>query len=228
MFKTTFCALIAASTVAAVAPYAAASLSVSTIAGDAAFNTLTNNGTLEVAVTEGRIGNSPNASGTWEQAIWQQGGVGQPVAQVNHVWTNSAAYAFTIQYDGISTLSYATNGQTLTYSTLAGPFTDIFIRTRSGIDSSMSVTNLSLTGHGALPSVISTGNGDVDYLRISGGTTNFGAFTLTGSHTFTYGATAPSNSALAYQIKFTNVIPSPAAACLLALAGLSASRRRRA
>ncbi len=199
--------------------------------GDAAFNGLTNNGALERAVTEGRIGNN-GSSGTWEQGIWKQGGVGAPITQANFVWGNGAAVDFSISWNGSDTVSYTLGGQTLTYNTVTGPFTDIFIRTRSATDSSLGLTDLFLDTAGTdlnIGDLMSSGNGDVDYIRIRANGANFAAFTLSGKSTLTWDAgNQPNNSALAYQVKFSNVVPGPGALALFGLAGLAGSRRRRA
>ncbi len=191
--------------------------------GDAAFNELTLNGTLERTVTEGRIGNNA-LSGTWETAIWKQGGVGTPQSQAQFAWGNGQATAFSIVYDGASTITYTVGQTAISWDAIEGPFTDIFIRTRSAADSSVLLSSLDFDGN-AIGDLSSSGNGDVNYIRIGNGGANFGAFAITGLSTFEWGA-LPSNSALAYQFKFSNVIPGPGALALLALAGLAGRRRR--
>jgi hypothetical protein len=52
------------------------------------------------------------------------------------------------------------------------------------------------------------------------------AFTLYGTHRFTWNVPVPNGSQIAYQVKLTN-IPSPGMAGLLGFAGLIAARRRR-
>lgn len=193
--------------------------------GDAGFNLLSLNGSLERAVTEGRIGNNA-MSGTWEMAIWQQGGVGTPQTTAQKAWTNGADVGFTLAYDGVDTITYTIGGTSISWNNLAGPFTDIFIRTRSATDSSVSLTDLDLDGF-SIGNLSSSGNGVVNYLRIQNNSANFGAFTLTGTQNFSWTGAQPSNSALAYQIKLTNVIPEPATLALVAAGGLVLLRRRR-
>jgi len=170
-----------------------------------------------------RIGNNA-LSGTWETAIWQQGGVGTPQSQAQFVWGNGAATAFSIEYDGASTVTYTVGQTAISWNAVGGPFTDIFIRTRSAADSSVLLSSLDFDGTG-IGDLSSSGNGDVNYIRISNGGSNFGAFTISGLSTFDWGV-QPSNSALAYQVKFSNVIPAPGALALLALVGLVGRRRR--
>jgi uncharacterized protein (TIGR03382 family) len=195
--------------------------------GDAGFNVLTNNGALERAVTEGRIGDNL-ASGTWEQAIWRQGGVTMQT-NANFVWSNGATVPFQIQWNGVDTLSYTIGAQVLTWNAVPGSFTDIFVRTRSGAGSTMELFGMDIDGLPFGP-LTSSGSGDVQYIRISNDFVDFGAFTITGLSRLTWDpGNRPSNSALAYQFKFTNTtdIPAPGAAVVLALgAGLAARRRR--
>jgi len=221
-----FAAGIAAGTLIALSTSASASVSWSYFAGgDAAFNELTLNGSLERAATEGRIGNN-GPSGTWELALWEQGGVGTPKDQAQFVWGNGQATSFSVVYDGISTVTYTVGQTTVSWNALAGGFTDIFIRTRSAADSSVLLSNLDFVGSGLnIGDLSSTGNGDVNYIRISNAGGDFGAFTITGLSTFDWGV-QPSNSALAYQFKFSNVIPAPGAIAVLGLAGLVGRRRR--
>ncbi|RIK62675.1 MAG: hypothetical protein DCC65_17055 [Planctomycetota bacterium] len=193
--------------------------------GDAGFLALSNNGALERAVTESRIGNNA-ANGTWELAVWQQGGVGTPVDTDQKSWTNGLDTAFSLQYDGVNSVTYTVGGTTVTWSGLGGGFTDIFIRTRSATDSTLTLSGLDLDGL-AIGNLVSSGNGDVDYIRIRNMGMDFGAFTLTGTQNFAWAGAQPSNSALAYQIKLTNVIPEPGTLSLLAVGGLGLLRRRR-
>lgn len=210
-----------------VAGLAAAAPVLGTISGDAAFLALTNNGALERAVAEGRSGNLAG-NGDWEQGIWQQGSVGVPVAQAQQTITNGTALAFRIVYDGVSALTYTVNGVTISYNTVAGPFTDIFIRTRAGNGTTMALSQLNLTGLGAFGPIVTTGAGSdaLGYVRITEAA-GFGAFTLSGTQTISWTGAAPRGSGTAYQLKFTNVVPAPMGAAMLGLGGLLAARRRR-
>lgn len=193
--------------------------------GDAAFLALTNNGTLERAVAEGRIGDNLIA-GTWERGLWvPQGGVGSPVAQGGFVWPNGSPRGFEVTWDGINTISFSINGQTLSSSLISGPFTDIFLRVRSTTNASVDLTDMDLNGKG-IGDLGSSGNTPAGYIRIKANSGPFGAFVLKGNAELKW-STQPSGSSLAFQVKFTNV-PTPAAAGLLALGGLVAARRRRA
>lgn len=194
--------------------------------GDAGFLALTANGTLERAVGEARIGDNL-ASGTWERAIWEFGGVGTPKATGGFTWTSGISVPFSMSFDGSSTVSFTVGGQTLTWNSVAGSFTDIFLRTRSArSDTGIELSNLTLTGVGALGiDLMSSGANNVDYLRISN-TSAFGAVTISGDATLTWSGSPPTGSSLAFQVKFTNV-PTPAGGTLLVLAGALGIRRRR-
>lgn len=196
--------------------------------GDAGFNGLTNNGALERAVAEGRIGNNA-MNGTWERGIWQQGGVGSPVADGQYVWGNGSANEWEFNWDGVSQVTFIVGGQILQWNGVAGDFTDIFIRTRSAADSTLSLNSMNFDGADGNINpgdLISSGSGTVNYLRITNGGATLGAFSLSGIAELSWTGTQPTNSALAFQVKFTNVIPAPGGIVLLGAAGLLTRRRR--
>jgi uncharacterized protein (TIGR03382 family) len=201
---------------------------VSVPGGDAEFNTLTANGTLERAVAEGRIGNNVASSGTWERAIWEFGGVGTPKATGGTTWTSGTPLDFSFSFDGANTVTFILGGETLSWGVVSGPFTDIFIRTRNArSDTSILLSDLAVSGYGLLGSDLSsTTVNEVDYLRIVN-TSAFGAVTVTGKATLAWAGSAPTNSALAFQVKFSNVIPGPGAAALAGLGLVAGLRRRR-
>lgn len=198
--------------------------------GDAEFNTLTNNGALERAVTEGRIGDNL-ATGTWERAIWQQGGVGTPQRTGNTVWTSGDPLDFSVSYDGASTVTFILGNQTLSWDGLAGSFTDIFIRTRAATKSRIELNGMTI-GALSIGDLVSEPVGsqtsDVDYIRITNNGAPIPAFTLAGKAELSWeSGFRPTNSALAFQVKLTNVIPTPGALALAGLAGIVALRRKR-
>jgi len=196
--------------------------------GDVGFNALSNNGALERAVAEGRIGNN-GLSGTWERGIWQQGGVGSPQVEGQFVWGNGSPTEWEFNWDGVNTVTFIVGGQILSWNGVAGGFTDIFIRTRSAADSSLALTSLNFDGaNGNIDpgDLTSIGNGTVEYLRITNGGSQFGAFSLSGDANLSWSGVQPNNSALAFQVKFTNVIPAPGAIALLGVAGVLSRRRR--
>lgn len=205
-----------------------AGLSVSAFAGgDSAFQTISNNGSLERAVTEGRTG----TPGNWQMGIWSQGGVGSPVTTGNFGLVNGTTQAFTISYDGVSTLSYTANGTTRSWNALGGSFTDIFIRVRSVASSTVLLSDMSIVSgveNVSIGSLASSGAVAADYLRIQNDGNAIGAFTISGNHTLSWSSVnPPSGSNLAYQFKFTNTIPAPGSLALVGLGGLIAGRRRR-
>ncbi|MCE2967531.1 MAG: choice-of-anchor W domain-containing protein [Phycisphaerales bacterium] len=193
--------------------------------GDAAFNALTNNGTLERAVVEARIGDSP-AGGTWEQAIWKLGAVGQPQTSGQFAWTSGVLVPFTFAFDGASTVTFSLGSSTQTWNAVEGSFTDIFVCVRSTSNSSIALTQMSVSGLGAIADLTSSGAVPAAYLRISN-TNAFGAVSISGQMELSWTGQRPNGSGLAAQIKFSN-IPTPGAAAVLGLAGLVATRRRRA
>lgn len=211
---------------------AAAAVNASLFAGgDAGFNALTANGVLEQAVVESRIGNAQSEAGIWEVGLWRFGAVGTPIDSAGRSISPSDSNEFTLSYDGATTLSFSIGGATVASSEIGGTFTDIFIRVRSAGDNSLSsIGRLAFDGTLLTPAfgVAATGNGTVNYLRITNGGEAFGAFTLTGLQQLSWTGTRPNNSALAAQFKFTNVVvPAPAAGVTLAVAGIVAGRRRR-
>lgn len=195
--------------------------------GDVGFNDLTLGGTLEQAVVESRIGNG-STTGTWEVGLWRLGAVGTPLDQAQRNIASDSASAFSLNYDGATGLSFTIGGQTVESDDIGGPFTDIFIRVRSTANSSAIISGLQLDGGSlSISGITVSGAVPASYLRISNGSTPFGAFELTGLQDFVWTGDRPNNSALAAQFKLTNVIPAPGTLAL-ALSGLGfASRRRR-
>ncbi len=217
---------VAAVAAVSVVGSAMGSITVSPLAGgDSAFNALTSNGTLERAVAEARIGDSP-AGGTWEQAIWKFGAVGQPQTNGQFAWTSGTAVAFSFAFDGVSTVTFTLGSSTQTWNAVEGSFTDIFVRVRSSANSSVALTQMNVSGFGAIADLTSSGSVPAGYLRISN-TSPFSAVTISGLMELAWTGQRPNGSALAAQIKFSNV-PTPGAAAVLGLAGLVATRRRRA
>lgn len=192
--------------------------------GDAAFLAISGNGALERAVTEARSG----TPGNWAGAIWSpQGGVGSPQATLNHTWSNGIATDFSVVYDGANQVTFTLAGKTISFSALAGSFTDIFVRVRSMSNATVSVSNLDLVGSGLAISPLTVTGAGVDYLRISNNGSAFGAFTLTGTQTMSWAGAQPGGSQIAAQLKFSNVIPAPGALALVGMATIMVGRRRR-
>ncbi|HEX8876460.1 MAG TPA: choice-of-anchor W domain-containing protein [Phycisphaerales bacterium] len=219
------CLMAGAASALAIGSLALAAPTVSGFAGgDAAFLAISANSSLERAVTEARSG----TPGNWAGAIWSpQGGVGAPQATLNHTWSNGAATSFSIVYDGASSLTFTLAGNTISVATLAGSFTDIFVRVRSVGSATVSVSDLDLVGSGLSIGALTVAGAGVDYLRISNSGSAFGAFMITGKQTMSWTGPQPGGSQIAAQFKFTNVIPSSGTLSLAAVAGLLASRRRR-
>ncbi|MEM9559897.1 MAG: choice-of-anchor W domain-containing protein [Planctomycetota bacterium] len=198
--------------------------------GDAGFNALTDNGALEQAVVESRVGDG-GTNQTWELGLWRFGAVGTPLDEANRTISSGSSGLWEISYDGASTLSFTIDGVTVSSDSIGGSFSDIFIRVRAADASVSSIGRVRFDGDLLDPFEVRAegtgGDSDVQYLRIGNSGDAFGAFTLQGTQALIWTGDMPRNSALAAQFKFTNVIPSPGAAFLLGAAGLAATRRRR-
>ncbi len=195
--------------------------------GDAAFNDLTNNAALLQGAAESRIGNRTE-SGAWELGIWRSIPTGPFLSIGQMPRVNAQALEFVITYDGSTSLSWRVGSRQVATTQLGGPFTDIFVRTQSAVNGSIRLSSLQFSGAGPLAELVSTGDGDVDYLRLSNGSVPFGPFEIRGFETLSWVANDPPlNSSVNAQFRFTNVIPAPG----LPVAGLVATafalRRRR-
>ncbi len=202
---------------------------------DVDFNKLiTDKKFVEKYVAQSRIGNNAT-NGTQEIDLLDSANNNTPVAQLQKKWTSGKAVDFKLEYKN-SIVTYIVDGQTISSNKFSGKVSDIFFRTRAADKSSMSLSNLmfsdSKTANLALGSLSSAGAGssDIDYLQLG---KISGDFTLTGKSTMTWTGTAPSNSALAYQIKVGTTpkkeVPEPAAAGALMLVGIAGlvTRKRR-
>lgn len=189
---------------------------------DSDFGQLINDGDFtELFVAESRIGNN-QVSGDRELGINTK--TGSPVAQGQRKWNNGEAVDFTLEYTG-NVVNYTVGGQLLSSTAFSGPVTDIFLRTRTTDDASMSLTDLVLDGMAIddlVSSTLGTGdNSDVDYLQIGDLS---GPFTLAGKSmmTWTEDTDKLNGSQLAYQIKVgttpeTTTVPEPSAILALSL-----------
>ncbi|MEM0983572.1 MAG: choice-of-anchor W domain-containing protein [Planctomycetota bacterium] len=218
--------LAATAAIVLTAPAALAQVEGVAFGGDSDFLALTNNGGLEQAVIESRIG-----GGSWELAAWRFGAVGTPLDQAERtIGAGGETADFTLMYTAATnTVSFMIDGVSVGTNQVGGPFTDIFIRVRSTTDATSSVDDLFFNGVAlaGIDNVGTTGAVPAEYLRITNGGANFGDFTLTGSQSLLFTGNRPTNSSLAAQFKFSNVIPAPGAATAFGLAGLAATRRRR-
>lgn len=195
--------------------------------GDAGFNGLTDNGALLQGASESRIGNRTE-SGAWELGLWRSIPTGPFLSIGQMPRVNAQTLDFVITYDGSTSLSYRVGSRQVTTTQLGGRFTDIFVRTQSAVNGSIRLSSLQFSGAGPLAELISAGDGDVDYLRLSNGAVPFGPFEIRGFETLSWVANDPPlNSSVNAQFRFTNVIPAPG----LPVAGFAAIacvlRRRR-
>lgn len=195
--------------------------------GDAAFDALTDGGSLLQGAAETRIGNRTD-SGTWELGIWRSIPAGPFLAIGQLPRVNAEVLDFVITYDGLSSLTWRVGSRQVATTQLGGRFSDIFIRTRSAINGSMRLSSLQFNGAGPLAELASAGDGTVNYLRLSNGSLPFGPFEIRGFEALSWVANDPPiNSAVSAQFRFTNVIPAPGLPLILAATGLWAARRRR-
>jgi hypothetical protein len=215
-------------------PSTASAFTLSHLSSDAEYNAILKD---DAFVAEGRIGNNQSTGGDYELDIHTiEENKPNPFtvhAQKDFQWTKGVAESFTFAFDAVSKLvNYTVGGNTLSY-TAKNPFTDLFIRTRATRpDSSIKVDNLFLNGIAILDSsVAESPSKTLDYLRIGGVA---GSFTLTGQSTMNWGATIPTGSNLAYQIKAITTtdstsVPEPGATLGLTLGAIAfalKSRRR--
>ncbi|MEI7657516.1 MAG: choice-of-anchor W domain-containing protein [Phycisphaerae bacterium] len=195
--------------------------------GDVAFDALTNGGQLLQGATESRIGNRTD-SGAWELGIWRSipSGPFLSIGQLPRV--NAQTIEVVIAYDGASSLSWRVGGALISTSQLGGPFTDIFVRTRSAVNGSIRLSSLQFNASGLAADLVSSGDATVNYLRLSNGSLPFGPFEIRGFETLSWVANDPPvNSAVNAQFRFTNVIPAPGLSAVGVVAGLWSGRRRR-
>lgn len=149
-------------------------------------------------------------------------------------FTSGQAVDFSLQYTG-SEVKYTVGGQLLSTNIFKGPFTDLFLRTRSQANTSSNSILLSdlavqvgssITSIGSL---LSNSLDTINYLQISGLT---GPFTLTGKSTLNFTTADRNNTVrnaqLAYQIKGGSMVqeesvPEPGTVGALLLTGIAAA-----
>jgi len=213
-------ACLASSIVVGLAASAANANIITNNINDAQMNALID---TELMVAEGRIGNNA-LSGTHELALGPDTGNAGTLATEQFVWSSGQAYSWTFSVSG-GMATFTLDNEVLMNS-MAGDFTDLFLRTRSTDGSSSLLDNLVLNGQSIGANSFSAGSSPADVLHISNFSTD--NFMLSGTAVFEFGTPAPSNSALAFQIKAaTTLVPAPGALALLGLAGCVGARRRR-
>lgn len=188
--------LLSAATLSVLPARADACPSATHFPSDAAFHAVQPEAGIQF-VAEGRIGDRSGAA-TFELDLGAT--TAAPATTAQYGWVNGQAEPFTLSFNsGTGVVTFQLGGRTLNYSP-GGTFTDIYIRTRATqAGTSVVVNNLVLDGCPVADNSTAVGDG-IDYLRLSGGTLNDG-FTLTGVATLSWGAVAPTNSHLAFQIK---------------------------
>lgn len=184
------------------APARAACPTASHLSSDAAFQALQPEAGI-TCVAEGRIGDRSGAA-TFELDLGRS--TAAPVTTAQYGWISGQPEPFTLSYsNGTGVVTFQLGGQTLTYSPTA-TFTDLFIRTRASFAGTLvTVSNLLLDGCVIADQSNAPGSG-IDYLRLQGGNL-MGGFTLTGIVTMSWDATPPTQSNLAFQIKFGTPTP---------------------
>jgi len=169
-------------------------------------------------VAEGRIGDRGGAA-TFEIDVGYT--TGSPAVTAQYAWVSGTAESFTLSFNAATKLVTWTIGATsvsFTYSESGhipiSTLNAIIVRARSdATGQSMLVTDLVLNGQpvgdqvsavGAYPGTnapANTPNDGLDLLYIGNVAFISGGFTLTGTATMTWGATVPTQSRLAFQIK---------------------------
>lgn len=172
------------------------------IASDAAFLALQPEAGV-TCVAEGRIGDRAGAA-TFELDLGQS--TAAPVTTAQYGWVSGQAEPFTLSYSNMTgVVTFQLGGRTLTYSP-ASTFTDLFIRTRASFaGTQVTVNSLVLDGCAIADQSDAPGPG-LDYLRLQG-VNLMGGFTLTGVATMSWSGAPPTQSNLAFQIKFGTPTP---------------------
>jgi hypothetical protein len=152
-------------------------------------------------VAEGRIGDRGGAA-TFELDLGDN--TGNPATTAQHDWQSAVAEPFTVSYDPMmDVVTFMLGGRTLVYSPVLS-FKEFFVRTRA-VDASTSVQvyDLVLNDESIGDLSSATGPDGLDILAVSG-VDLYQGFTLTGVAVLTWGATPPTQSRLAFQIKIGN------------------------
>jgi hypothetical protein len=158
-------------------------------------------------VAEGRIGDRGGAA-TFELDLGDD--TGNPATTAQYNWQSAQAEPFTLGYDKSSNVvTFTLGGRTLVYSP-ANAFKEFFVRTRATeASTSVQVCDLVLNG-GSVGDVSSAAGPDgLDILAVSG-VDLYQGFTLTGVAVLSWGATPPTQSRLAFQVKVGNAPTVPA------------------
>jgi hypothetical protein len=192
---------------------------------DLGFNQLIDSGQFtETFVTSARIG----GPSTYELGVLRPNQT--VVAQKEYQWQSGQAVDFSLEYDG-AMMKYKVGNQEISSTEFKGNASDLFLRTRSAANSTSLFSDLKLkddTGVLSIANLTSSGNSDVDYLRLG---QLKGAFKLTGKTTLSWtGTRPPTQSSLIAQVKVGNSksVPEPASVAALGLVGaLAAAIRKR-
>jgi len=158
-------------------------------------------------VAEGRIGDRGGAA-TFELDLGDN--TGNPATTAQYNWQSAVAEPFTFSYNNVTNVAtFTLGGRTLSYSPVIS-FKEFFVRTRA-VDAStgVQVYDLVLNGQSVGDVSSATGPDDLDILAVSG-VDLYQGFTLTGVAVLTWGATPPTQSRLAFQIKVGNAPSVPA------------------
>lgn len=158
-------------------------------------------------VAEGRIGDRGGAA-TFELDLGDD--TGNPATTAQYNWQSAQAEPFTLVYDNTSNVAtFSLGGRTLIYSP-GNSFQEFFVRTRATeASTSVQVFDLVLNGVGVGDASSAAGPDGLDILAVSG-VDLYEGFTLTGVAVLSWGATPPTQSRLAFQIKVGNAPAVPA------------------
>jgi len=150
-------------------------------------------------VAEGRIGDRGGAA-TFELDLGQT--TAAPAVQAQYDWQSGQPEPFSLVYDAASGMAeFSLGGEILSYEPF-GDYEEIFIRCRATREgSAVRVDALTLDGEVVGDESLADGDlGGLDILWISGGELEDG-FALHGIATLSWGATVPTQSHLAFQVK---------------------------
>ena len=245
--KQTLVALVAATTAVAFAVPASAALVLTSHTTDTqandAINGVGGNKAVHTWVAEGRIGNRAT-NGTHELDLGKttngpfvadnSADKTQNVAK-QAVITSGQMVPFSIVYNPLAStplVTYTFGSEVMEYVP-TGIVETLLIRARSGTStetspnqSQMTLSSLEIDGESIGSVQASTMSTGLDILQVTGSELTDG-FTMTGVAQFWWIGTAPTNSALSFQIKADTVVPEPSAVGLLGGAAAMLLRRRK-
>lgn len=156
-------------------------------------------------VGEGRIGDGLGHM-TFELDLGRH--TSEPEVTSQFDWQNGVPVSWTLTYNiGTNDVVFAVGDSTLHWVSELSGFTDIFLRTRAvKAASHILVEDIIIDGEAVNDSSNAVGYDGLDILWIQGASV-YDGFVMSGQTTMVWGATKPSQSQLAFQIKVGQVKP---------------------